>query len=85
MILSKESIKARVTCMYICLCHGVNETTIREAVGNGARTYRELSFQTGCGTQCGSCTNQVQALLVETLVAESKDTSTPFLKVVAAY
>ena len=70
--------------MYICLCHGVNETTLREAVKDGARTYRELSFQTGCGTQCGSCQSQVQALLVETLRSEHRKNDTPFLQIVSA-
>jgi bacterioferritin-associated ferredoxin len=73
-----------VFCMYICLCHGVNETTIREAVRNGSRTLRELSFQTGCGTQCGSCVSQVQALLLETIRVEQAATDTPFLKIVSS-
>jgi len=70
--------------MYICLCYGVNEATIRDAVRNGSRTLRELSFQTGCGTQCGSCVSQVQALLVETIRAEQTASNTPFLKIVSA-
>jgi bacterioferritin-associated ferredoxin len=69
--------------MYICLCHGVNEATIRKAVKNGSRTLRELSFQTGCGTQCGSCVSQVQSLLLETLRSEQAATNTPFLHIVA--
>lgn len=72
-----------VLTMYICLCHGVNEATIREAVRNGSRTIRELSFQTGCGTQCGSCVSQVQALLVETLRTEHATSNIPFLQIVA--
>jgi len=70
--------------MYICLCHGVNEATIREAVRNGSCTMRELSFQTGCGTQCGSCVSQVEALLVETLPTERAVSNTPFLQIVAS-
>lgn len=70
--------------MYICLCHGVNESTIREAVRNGAHTIRELGFQTGCGTQCGSCVSQVQALLGETLRTEHAVSNTPFLQIVAS-
>jgi bacterioferritin-associated ferredoxin len=70
--------------MYICLCHGVNEATIREAVLDGARTVRELGFQTGCGTQCGSCVSSVQALLAETLKANQHVTQQPFLKIVSS-
>jgi bacterioferritin-associated ferredoxin len=53
--------------MYICLCHGVTESAIRAAANDGVRTFRELSFMTGCGTQCGSCSAQAQALLAECL------------------
>jgi bacterioferritin-associated ferredoxin len=53
--------------MYICLCHGVTESAIRAAAEGGARTYRQLSFMTGCGTQCGSCAEQAQTLLAECL------------------
>ena len=53
--------------MYICLCHGVTESAIRAAVHDGARTFRQLSFMTGCGTQCGSCAEQAQALLEKCL------------------
>jgi bacterioferritin-associated ferredoxin len=69
--------------MYICICHGVNETTIRNAVKQGSRTLRELSFQTGCGTQCGNCVPQVQSLLRDCIRAEQSAGVTPFLRVVA--
>lgn len=49
--------------MYICLCHGVTESAIRNAVQEGADTFRQLSFMTGCGTQCGSCASQARTLL----------------------
>lgn len=70
--------------MYVCICHGVNETTIREAVRQGSRTLRELSFQTGCGTQCGSCVEQVRALLHESIRDEQSAVDTPFLPVAVA-
>ena len=53
--------------MYICLCHGVTESAIRDAVDNGARTFRQLSFATGCGTQCGSCAREARSLLEKQL------------------
>ena len=60
--------------MYICLCHGVNENTLREAIDRGARSVRELSAQTGCGTQCGSCVPQIRSLLSEALPSEQIET-----------
>ena len=41
--------------MYVCVCHAVTDSAIHKAVDNGASSFRELSFATGCGTQCGSC------------------------------
>lgn len=41
--------------MYVCLCKGVSDQAIRQAVQEGARSWREVREQTGCGTQCGKC------------------------------
>ncbi len=64
--------------MYICLCHGVTDSAIRTAVRNGARSYGQLSFMTGCGTQCGSCAAEAKSLLKESLEArELREIETP--------
>ena len=70
--------------MYICLCHGVTESAIRAAVNAGARTFRQLSFTTGCGTQCGSCAAQAQALLEECLESQELRDQTPLLQIISA-
>lgn len=41
--------------MYVCLCKGISDRVIRQAVEQGARSWREVREQTGCGTQCGKC------------------------------
>ncbi|TDO07748.1 MULTISPECIES: (2Fe-2S)-binding protein [Halomonas] len=41
--------------MYVCLCRNVTDHQIRQAVEDGARSWREVQQQTGCGTQCGKC------------------------------
>lgn len=41
--------------MYVCLCKSVSDRTIRQAVEEGARSWREVRERTGCGTQCGKC------------------------------
>ena len=33
--------------MYICICHAVPESRIRQAVNEGVSDFRELSFRTG--------------------------------------
>jgi len=41
--------------MYVCLCKGVSDKAIRQAVAEGARNWRDVREQTGCATQCGKC------------------------------
>jgi len=41
--------------MYVCLCKNVTDHRIREAVEDGARSWRDVQRATGCGTQCGKC------------------------------
>lgn len=41
--------------MYVCLCKSVSDRAIRQAVEEGARSWREVRERTGCGTQCGKC------------------------------
>ena len=49
--------------MYVCLCHGVTDHAIREAVDRGVSTFKELSLNTGCATQCGSCAGTAREIL----------------------
>ncbi|PMR79024.1 (2Fe-2S)-binding protein [Halomonas urumqiensis] len=41
--------------MYVCLCKGVSDHRIRQSVEEGARSWRDVQRETGCGTQCGKC------------------------------
>ena len=41
--------------MYICLCHGVTDRHIRQAVAEGAHTMARARRQTGLCSQCGRC------------------------------
>jgi bacterioferritin-associated ferredoxin len=41
--------------MYVCLCHGVTDRSIREAAGRGVSTLEALAAETGAGTCCGAC------------------------------
>ena len=70
--------------MYVCLCHGVTDAAIEAAVKDGARTFKQLSFMTGCGTQCGSCAVQAKALLAECLESGHSRSGSPHLKIVSA-
>jgi bacterioferritin-associated ferredoxin len=53
--------------MIVCICHGINEKTLREAVDAGATTMNDLRAQTGVATCCGKCTDCAQCVLDEAL------------------
>ncbi len=41
--------------MYICLCYGVTETEIHQAVQEGISSLPELRQQLGVSSGCGKC------------------------------
>jgi bacterioferritin-associated ferredoxin len=49
--------------MYVCLCNGVTERDIHEAIAEGASTLEEVAYCTGAGTRCGGCVAAVTALI----------------------
>jgi bacterioferritin-associated ferredoxin len=47
--------KARYQFMYVCLCHGISETRLQQAIHEGARSFEQLQSCTGVATCCGAC------------------------------
>jgi bacterioferritin-associated ferredoxin len=41
--------------MYVCICNGVTDHDINQAVEAGCRSVAELTMRTGAGATCGSC------------------------------
>jgi bacterioferritin-associated ferredoxin len=68
--------------MYICICHAVNDSAIREAVNEGVSSFRDLSTRTGCGTQCGSCIQLAREVMDQALTAAGSPLSAVKLQVV---
>lgn len=48
--------------MIVCICRGVSDRTINEAIDDGARSVRDLQ-RCGIGDQCGSCHNALRKML----------------------
>lgn len=69
--------------MYICICNAVSDSRIRQTVEDGVNNFWDLSFQTGCGTQCGSCVPQAREIMDQTLEEMGKDRSKVRLKIAA--
>ncbi|MBM7072482.1 (2Fe-2S)-binding protein [Shewanella sp. 202IG2-18] len=41
--------------MYVCICHGIKEKDIQQAIDAGAESVRDLRKKLDLGSQCGKC------------------------------
>ena len=58
--------------MFVCMCYGVTDKSIRAAVEeNGVGNMRELRQDLELGSQCGKCINMAQQIIDQTIVDES--------------
>ena len=55
--------------MYICLCHGITERQIRQAVLEGADSLPDVSAALGVATCCGTCSCAAEAVIREARVS----------------
>jgi len=70
--------------MYVCICNAVNESAIQQAVENGVTSFRDLSFTTGCGLQCGSCVKLAREVLDKALEKRGAPASSVKLEFVSS-
>ena len=61
--------------MYICICKGITDGQIRQAVSNGAASIKDLRKQLGVASQCGKCACLAKNVLNE---ASSDDNTNLF-------
>jgi bacterioferritin-associated ferredoxin len=58
--------------MYVCLCHGVTDKQIKNAVREqGVGNVRDLKSALNVGSQCGKCVQMAQYVIDSTIVDES--------------
>jgi bacterioferritin-associated ferredoxin len=58
--------------MYICVCKGVTDTAIREAVQHGrADRMRDLKANLGVSEQCGICACHAKQVLEQALMQKT--------------
>ena len=57
--------------MYICVCKGVTDRAIREAVSQGAERMRDLKANLGITEQCGICACHAKRILDQALMRET--------------
>lgn len=53
--------------MYICICKGITDSQIRDAVNNGASSLRKVRKQLGASSQCGKCGIMTKKIVDDTL------------------
>jgi len=53
--------------MYVCLCKGITDSQIKDAVFGGASSLREVRKQLGVMSQCGKCGIMTKQIVEETL------------------
>jgi bacterioferritin-associated ferredoxin len=53
--------------MYVCLCHGISEKRLTQAIKDGACSFEQLQSHTGVATCCGACEPCARQMLDERL------------------
>ncbi|MCP4211951.1 MAG: bacterioferritin-associated ferredoxin [Halieaceae bacterium] len=59
--------------MYVCLCKGITDTQIREAVQQGAHSLKDVRNTLGVASQCGKCGVLTREILRETALDNSNE------------
>lgn len=59
--------------MYVCLCKGITDSQIKDAVFGGASNLREVRKQLGVMNQCGKCGIMTKQIVEDALTTETVD------------
>ncbi len=49
--------------MFVCLCNGITNQAVAEAIANGASTTNQIAAACGAGAECGRCRRTLRVLL----------------------
>ncbi|MDH5480507.1 MAG: bacterioferritin-associated ferredoxin [Nitrosomonas sp.] len=63
--------------MYICICKGITDSAIRDAVHQGADRMRDLKACLGVTEQCGICACHAKQVLDQTLTKKTQEPPSP--------
>ena len=53
--------------MFVCLCHGVTDKQIKQAVHQGASTVKHIAKELNVATQCGKCAQATKIIIDQEL------------------
>lgn len=51
--------------MYVCICHRVSDTELRNTIAAGAQSVDDVGEHCGAGTDCGACHEEIASFLQE--------------------
>jgi bacterioferritin-associated ferredoxin len=49
--------------MFVCLCLGITNQEVTNAVDNGAWTSKQVAIACGAGSDCGRCRRTLRAII----------------------
>lgn len=61
--------------MVVCLCQGVSDKQVREAVTNGATSRKKVTRACGAGAGCGGCHESIREIIREHRVVVAAEAS----------
>ncbi len=65
--------------MYVCLCKGITDTHIKDAIYGGATTLRQVRNELGVMSQCGRCGVTTKKIIDDTLASSEMNLQEPAL------
>lgn len=57
--------------MYVCICKGITDHQIRQAVDEGASSFQQVRNTLGVASKCGSCEELARSIVDEALTKTS--------------
>lgn len=63
--------------MYVCLCAGISDTTIKQAIHAGCHTLKAIKEVTGAMSQCCGCCGCCKEILQAVLEEKNLNTDVP--------
>lgn len=51
--------------MYVCICNGLNEESVKEAVNNGSKSCKDIWNYHECEGKCRKCADEFHQILKE--------------------
>ncbi len=58
----------RIVLMFVCVCKGITDKDIREAVNQGDQSIKSIKETLGVASQCGGCVTLAKQIIDKQLI-----------------